>query len=328
MAVGRVLIDSIHYSLAAASFVTGSSRSFSGPVAAFIEPTNICNLNCPLCACGSGALRRPSGCMSFSSFRRIVDALPESVGTLYLWGQGEPFIAPGFTDMIRHASDRGLRTITSTNGHFLDDPDGIIDSGLDTVIVSLDGIDAESYDIYRSGGDFSRVCDGIRRLAARVDERGDGPEIEIQYLLTIDNVKNTGEFDRLARSLGADHVTYKTVQAVSMQDGESWLPDDLALTRYRRGADGKLVPDRRRLLENRCYRIYHVFQIDWQGNVLPCCFDKDSDHVLGNLLENTIDSIWNGDVFRSFRDAVNCHGRVIPMCRDCTEGLKRVNIRM
>lgn len=266
--------------------------------------------------------------MSVGSFRRIVDALPASVGTLYLWGQGEPFMTPGFTDMVRYASDRGLRTITSTNGHFLDDPDSVIDSGLGSLIVSLDGIDAETYDIYRAGGDFTRVCDGIRRLVTRIGERGAGPEIEIQYLLTIDNVKNTGEFGKLVHSIGADRVVYKTVHAISMPEGESWLPEDLALTRYRRNADGKLVPDRWRLLENRCFRLYHVFQIDWQGNVLPCCFDKDSDHVLGNLLEGTMDSIWNGDVFRSFRDAVNSHGRVLPMCRDCTEGLKRVNIRM
>jgi len=324
---GEILSTAVGYGLAAAGFAAGSGRAPGGPVSAFIEPTNVCNLRCPLCACGTGVFTRPRGRMSYMAFRRIIDSLPSSVRELYLWGQGEPFMAPGFLDMVRYASSRGFRTVTSTNGHFLDEPDIIIDSGLDVLIVSVDGTDAGTYESYRRGGDFEKVVEGISRLSEAIKKKGRGPVVELQCIATRDTVSGLVGFESFAASLGVRHAVVKTVQAASMENGGSFLPEDMDLTRYRRNGKGGLEPERRFPLGNRCLRIYYSLQIDWQGNVLPCCFDKDSEFVMGNVFNDTVGTIWNSPEFRSFRRTLAIKGRVFPMCRDCTEGLKRKYVR-
>jgi len=325
---GRKLSACIGYSKAAAGYLVHSDRAFGFPVSAAIEPSNICNLRCPLCAAGSGVLTRPKGYMPFDDFARIIDMLPRSVNDLYLWGQGEPFMAPDFLRMARYASSRGFRTIVSTNGHFLDDSTGVVKSGIDVLIVSLDGADSEMYTSYRVGGDFNRVVNGIRNVADAVKKEGHGPLIELQYLVTRQNEKDIGAFTSLAQRLGAHRVVFKTVQAASLKNGLSYIPDTMKHTRYRSSKNGKLETDKISFLGKRCLRLYYSFQIDWQGNVLPCCFDKDSRYIMGNVFKESIETIWNSSHYRTFRNMLNKQGRVLPMCGDCTEGLKRKTIHV
>lgn len=323
---GTVIDTAVCYAAALGAFLARSDRAWASPVAVAIEPTAVCNLRCPLCAAGAGQLNRRTGHMSLSTFETIMVRLPRSIGTLYLWGQGEPFIAPDFRAMVSCASKRGIRTIVSTNGHFLDDAAALVGSGMTELIVSIDGITADVYESYRIGGDFNRVITGIRRVAAEKHSQGRGPVLTLQYLLTRETAGMMDEVRAFGRSLGADRVVFKTLQAAWLPGGEKMLPDDLRLTRYRRGPNGELVTDRSRLIGNRCLRLYYSLQIDWQGNVVPCCFDKNSEQVLGNLLEQEFDDIWNGERARAFRHAMNTHGRTCAMCADCSEGLKRLTI--
>ena len=264
--------------------------------------------------------------MSFEGFKRIVDRLPSTVQELFLWGQGEPFMAPDFLSMVRYASSKGFRTITSTNGHFLEDPEELVQSGLDVLIVSLDGVDSDTYKSYRTGGDFKCVVNGIKRTVEKKKLKGCGPAIELQYLVTKENAKDIDAFNSLARTIGADRVVFKTIQAASMENGLSYLPEDIKLTRYRISADGQYETDRRRFLKNRCLRLYYCLQIDWQGNVLPCCFDKNSEFIMGNVFIDPVKSIWNSEEYSSFRNILNRRGRILLMCRDCTEGLKKFKV--
>ena len=190
--------------------------------------------------------------------------------------------------------------------------------------MSLDGIDAGTYQLYRIGGDFDRVTGGIRMVAEEKCRQGRGPEIVVQFLVTRGNASSLKEVGAFARSLGADRAVFKTLQAAWLDGGDAMLPDDPKLTRYRRTADGALETDRYPFIGNRCLRLYYSFQIDWQGNVVPCCFDKNSEHVLGNILNTDFNHIWNGPAYRAFRDTMNRTGRVLPMCRDCSEGVKRM----
>jgi radical SAM protein with 4Fe4S-binding SPASM domain len=300
----------------------------TSPVSVAVEPTNICNLACPLCATGAGLLDRPRGCMTLSQFKHLVDGLPRTVGTMYLWGQGEPFLTPGLVDMIAYAERRGIRAIVSTNGNCLRDIPGIIASGLTKLIISLDGIDPTMYASYRVGGDFATVVDAVRELVREKHRVGRGPIIELQFLATAESAPAIGSFREFGESLGADRVVCKTLQAAWIPEGEQKLPSDARLTRYRRSHDGALVPDRHTFIGSRCLRLYHSCQIDWQGNVVPCCFDKDSAHILGNVFSSPFKDIWNGGKYREFRALLNHEGRRMDICRDCSEGLKRIYIHV
>jgi radical SAM protein with 4Fe4S-binding SPASM domain len=326
--LGRHIKNGFGYAAALAGFTSKSPRTFGGPVSVAIEPGNVCNLKCPLCASGAGIMNRPRGFMTLADFKKIIDGLPGSVSDIYLWGQGEPFMVPDFIGMIRYASSAGFRTIVSTNGHFLDNADGIAASGLDTLIVSIDGADKESYEYYRAGGDFDTVVGGIKNVSAAVKamKTGLGPKIELQCLLTQKNEGDMRSVETLASKIGADEVVFKTLQAGFIDEGEIFLPDNSEHTRYFIDDDGSMETDRKWYLRNRCLRLYYSFQIDWQGNVLPCCFDKDSENITGNVFNDPVSEIWNSDKYRAFRTMLNTKGRVLPMCKDCTEGLKRLTI--
>ncbi len=325
----KMLSDGTGYLGALAGFSLRSGRSPGMPVSAFVEPTNVCNLRCPECAAGAGALGRPKGRMSADAFVRLLHALPRTVSELYLWGQGEPFKAPDFITMIGAASERGFGTTVSTNGHFLDDPRAIVESGLGTLIVSLDGLDAETYSSYRVGGDFGRVVEGIGAVAAARNAAGSSsPVIVLQCLLTRDTLPMAADFPPFARSIGADRAVLKTMQVLSTDTAPGCLPHLEKARRYRTASDGSLAAERALFLKDRCLRIYYSFQVDWQGNVLPCCFDKDSEYIMGNLFREDFEDIWNGPDFVDFRSMINRHGRVLDMCRNCTEGLKRKTVAM
>jgi len=103
------------------------------PFMLMVEPTNFCNLKCPLCPSGNGQMRRARGTMGLEDFKKLVDELGDEVFMMMLWNQGEPYINKCFNQMVRYASDRGIFTFTSTNGHFVRSPQqaqAIVESGL------------------------------------------------------------------------------------------------------------------------------------------------------------------------------------------------------
>ena len=106
------------------------------PFTVSIEPTTACNLKCPECPSGLRAFSRPTGNLKQDFFKKTIDELRRELLYLIFYFQGEPYINPKFLDMVKYANDNGIYTITSTNGHFLNDANSkkTIESGLDRMI--------------------------------------------------------------------------------------------------------------------------------------------------------------------------------------------------
>ena len=110
--------------------------------------------------------------MEFDTFRKFIDEVGDYLFLILLWDWGEPLLNPRLFDMVAYAKAKGIKLVTSTNAHLLTDRDmcrRLIESGLDTVIVAVDGLSQETYSTYRRGGDLSVVFKGIRTL---VEEGG------------------------------------------------------------------------------------------------------------------------------------------------------------
>jgi len=139
---------------------------FGYPAVATVEPTNLCNLRCIECPAGTGSMTRSKGNLDISLFRSFIDDLSPCLSYLMLYFQGEPLLHPQLTELIQYASHKKVYTSVSTNGHHLNRENvmRIIESGLNRIIISLDGTDQESYQQYRSGGDFKKVLHGIVNL--------------------------------------------------------------------------------------------------------------------------------------------------------------------
>jgi radical SAM protein with 4Fe4S-binding SPASM domain len=287
-----------------------------------VEPVTRCNLRCPECPVGNHTLSRPTGEMDLQLFRKILDPVSPELLHLILYFQGEPFLAPHLFEMIRYAKQRNIYVSTSTNGHFLDERNirKILDSGLDRLIISLDGASQESYEKYRVGGDFEKVKEGVRELVRkREKDHFKRPFIILQFLLFRHNLQEREMMIRLAKELGVDRLEFKTAQFYDLSAENAMIPEEPAFSRYRKEGERYVL---KYALKNRCPRIWNTAVTTWDGKVVPCCFDKHAEHVIGDLNRTSLQKIWFSETFHRFRKQILTDREGVEMCRNCTEGVK------
>jgi radical SAM protein with 4Fe4S-binding SPASM domain len=320
----KVLVRPVNALSSAVSYiqssVTGKAVIRGMPVSAGIELTNYCNLNCPECLSGSGKMSRYRGYMDPDLFVKIVTELKPYLYYLNLYFQGEPMLHPRFLSFIRKS--KGINTIVSTNGHFLSEENAerIVISGLYRLIVSLDGMDQATYSVYRINGDFGKVKAGIKNMSDAIKRYHSPLRLEIQFLVNNNNEHQIPDARKFARRINA-RLKLKSMQIISNNDYDTWLPSHKQFRRYEKKGNEYIIKS---TLENRCRRLWFNPVITWDGKVLPCCFDKNGEHIMGDLNEDTFRDIWNGPKYRSFRKSILTGRYMMEICRNCTSGLRGV----
>jgi radical SAM protein with 4Fe4S-binding SPASM domain len=256
-------------------------------------------------------------------FSKVLDEMHHRLIYLIFYFQGEPYIHPKFLDMVKYAHQKGIYTITSTNGHFLhpENAKKTVESGLDRILISVDGSTQEVYEQYRKEGHLETVLEGARNLVkAKQEANSSTPHIVFQMLVVKPNEHQIGEVKRLATEIGINEVKLKTAQVYDYEDGNALIPDQSKYSRYYKGKDEKWHVKNKLL--NQCWKLWHACVITWDGMVVPCCFDKDAIHRLGNLKENSFASIWKGNAYQQFREQLLQGRDKIEICTNCTEGCK------
>lgn len=306
----------------ASSHVVKGPLVWGYPISIMIEPISRCNLRCPLCPIGARELKRDLGVMTLENFKLILDNVGRYVKVIALWNQGEPTINDQLPEMIAEATKRGIYTMVSTNGTLLHRRNLItrlLDAGLSELVFSIDGLTPESYKIYRIGGELEVVVENMKELRKLRDARGrKSPKLIMQWLPMKHNQHEIPYLRAKAKEWGADTVEIKTAQVYTDYQAAQYLPDMEELRRYER--QGQRWETKRRYQS--CKRLWFSTMIDWNGNVVPCCFDKDEQFLMGNALSQDFKTIWHGEKYNSFRTKLIRQGRIEEMCRNCTEGLK------
>ncbi|MCB5288045.1 MAG: radical SAM protein [Candidatus Cloacimonetes bacterium] len=288
------------------------------PPAVMIEPTNICNLKCPLCPSGNGTLSRVRGMMSLQDFQKIVDQIHHKVGMLILWNQGEPYLNPEFNQMVTYAAQKKLYTMTSTNASLPWDHEAIVRSGLDRIIISMDGISEETYNSYRINGNYALVLDNMQELIkAKKRLKSQIPYLVWQFIVMRQNEHEIPAVRRQAKKLGVDCLEFKTVQIYKPED-LIYLPTDHKLSRY--SAEGQHFELANKLL-NRCRRLWTQPVVNWDGELSICCYDKDLQFKIGSVYETDFYQLWTSDQMNKIRTKVLQDRQSIEICRNCGEGI-------
>ncbi len=293
------------------------------PFSISIEPTTACNLRCPECPSGLRSFSRPTGNLRSDFFRKTIDDLHRDLSFLIFYFQGEPYINPDFLDMVQYASQRGIYTITSTNGHFLNEENArkTIESGLDRLIISVDGSTQDVYEQYRKSGKLEVVLQGARNVVKWKKElKSKTPHLIFQFLVVRPNEHQIPEIYKLAEEIGIDEVRLKTAQIYDYAQGNPLIPKQDQYSRYRRQADGSYRIKNQLL--NHCWKLWHACVITWDGVVVPCCFDKDAKYRMGNLQEQSLREVWQQQPYREFRQQLMKGRDKIDICTNCTEGCK------
>ncbi len=302
------------------SLLTGRVTHHGMPLAVSIEPTNHCNLRCPECPSGRRELTRPRGFMEEEFYRDIIGQLSPQLLYLTLYFEGEPYLHPGFSKFVSVARERRIFVASSTNGHFLtkENARATIDSGLNRLIISVDGADQHTYAQYRAGGNLQQVLDGIGTLAAiRKQMHRCTPEIVMQCLMLRPNEHQFDQIRHMGKKAGADRIRFKTAQFLNLDQYHPLMPVTTRYARYRRNANQTLTIKHRQ--PNACLRMWSSCVITWDGRVVPCCFDKDATHSLGDLTRQSFRDIWHGKRAEHFRKQILTNRKNIDMCLNCTQ---------
>ncbi|NTV83217.1 MAG: radical SAM protein [Bacteroidales bacterium] len=298
---------------------TGKVKHWGNPFTISVEPTTSCNLRCPECPSGLRKFTRNTGMLSLELYRQVLDQLHPDLFYLILYFQGEPYLNPLFFQMVADAGKKKIYTATSTNAHFLTDnlARKTVESGLDRIIISLDGLDQETYEKYRVGGAVEKVIEGTRNLVRWKKElKSKTPFIILQFIVFSTNEHQVPQLKKLAKELGVDKLELKTAQVYNYEEGNVLIPENDSYSRYKKH-NGKFVIDNP--LNNHCRRMWRGCVITWDGLVVPCCFDKDASHRLGDLKKQGFKEIWQGQAYEDFRRKLFSARREIDICRNCTE---------
>ena len=292
------------------------------PMFVSVEPANICQLHCPECPVGQrkGERLKVKGerTMSMEVFRRVLAEVKETALVMQFYFQGEPLLNTNLPEMIREAHEAELYTIVSTNAQAMtkERAEELVSSGLDRIIISMDGLTEETYSAYRVGGDVERCKAAIRWLREAKDHSSSGvrrtPVIELQCLRLKSNEQEWTLFKREYKTLGADRLVFKTAQLYDYENGHPLMPTEARYSRYIQGKDGKY---HRRAMGKGCFRVWSGAVITTDGTVLPCCYDKGHEHAYGNIMQTPLAELFANEKAMSFRLAAMKQGPKI--CREC-----------
>jgi len=294
------------------------------PISISFEPTTSCNLRCPECPSGLRAFTRPTGMLQKDFFKETIDQLSKELMYLVFYFQGEPYLNPSFLDMVGYAKSKGIYTATSTNAHYLTEANArkTIESGLDRLIISIDGTTQDVYQQYRIGGKLEKVLEGARNIVKWKKElKSKTPFVFFQFLVVHPNEHQIDDIKKLAAEIGVDEVRFKTAQVYDYHnDPNKLIPVTQKFSRYKKNATGQF--EVKNNLQNHCWRLWHATVISWDGLVVPCCFDKDAQHRLGDLKGIPFKEIWHNEAYIGFRKQMLASRKNIDICSNCSEGTK------
>jgi len=317
----------LNWLLTESSVIFKPARPWGFPTLVHLEPTAHCNLSCVTCPVTKG-LSRPAGNMSLELFKNIVDQLADYLLLILLWDWGEPFLNPAIYEMIDYARRRRIKLVSSTNGHVFatgDHARRVVESGLDALIFSVDGLTQETYQKYRSGGELETVLKGVRRVAAEKLRQGSRtPLLNFRFIVMKHNEPELPLLEPFARALGVDLLTFRKFFAVvdpSKGSGREtgFDPAGHGHQRFqRRPSSSGLI----RLDRNPCKNLWNCPAIHWDGKVCTCTCDYNESVPLGDLTKQSFREVWFGPAARRIRRTFRRSWEELPLCRDCVYAFK------
>ena len=283
-------------------------RLDSHPYLLIIDPCNFCNLRCPLCPTGLNDLGREQSMMSLEHFKHYFEPHRRYLFEAYLHNWGESLINKEVFKMIDYAQRADVGTNLSSNLVIAtsEDLDNLIDSGLEYLVVSLDGATSETYLKYRIRGDFDRVVANMAELIRRRNARGrKTPVVEWQYIVMKTNEHEIEQAEAMAKTLGVDLIRFVPVGMPfefheRKEVADEWYPEKIKgrsqsdHTEQQYGQADKPSP---------CFYLYRSMVINPDGGVSPCCVVYRKNRDFGQLTDGPIDleAIWNNDKYLSAR---------------------------
>jgi MoaA/NifB/PqqE/SkfB family radical SAM enzyme len=272
-----------------------------------VELTNICNLRCPLCFTGAGYNTSPRGTMDFNNFKRFMDTCHPLFDSVSFIGTGEPTIHPDFIRFVKYSAvEKQLTTYCCSNGHFKIEPEIIVNSGLRTIFIDMDGLTQSQQAIYRVGADLDKVVSNVRRLVETKRKLYSYfPMIYVDTLVTKHNERDLDEITEFARKLGVDGIRIRGI-IDPLFGGSDW---EATKPEYRHV--------KRDTVEECPFRNQIAGILAWNGDLHLCCLTSGHTEPVVKLNAFGEDDILNKLNSDKFYNLTRVAGH-LPFCKDCS----------
>lgn len=291
----------------------GNSVINSRPYIFVLEVTNICNLKCPFCLTGKGISGgREVRHMNFEEAKKIIDAVGEYVYFLQVYTWGEPLLNKDLIKIVEYAKQKNIFVMLSTNGTAMTAAynEKLINSGIDYIMVAVDGGSDATYEKYRVGGNYTKVLSNIKNILEQKKQRNlDRPFIEWQFIVFRHNEHEVKDTEIMAYEIGINKFT----PLPAYVENPDWAATD---EEYKTEFAN---PERLR----NCDRPWSHLNVRADGGVASCCYTFFKKDDFGELSQNSFDEIWNNNKFRTSRRLITQRkkGQELEqsdlLCRDC-----------
>lgn len=280
-----------------------------------VEPTNICSLKCPGCPHGHSFFNgKKQGSMKFNNFKKIIDLNEKYFKNVRFIGIGEPFLNKSLLEMMKYCSDNGIGVSAHTNGMLIDKK--IIEKFKQIktafrLTFSLDGISADTYGLYRIGGNFETVFENMIRLA-RYKKENNFSNLKIiwQFLLMRGNKHELEIARRIANKIKVDEFVVKNIVMTGDINDSRYSP-----IRKKETQDKKQIKQKNKKITDCEYINPGSMFVLWDGSVVPCCTDYKRENVMGNAFSESLINVWSKKKYLNFRDGYK--RKVNKLCLKC-----------
>ena len=290
------------------NYATRNPRPWAYPDRMYLESTNICNLRCIMCPTGQGLVKRKKGYMDWDLFRQVVDEMASHVSmtTLHIWG--EPLLHPRITDMIAYCAQRGLHAEMSTNATLLtpEKSQAILEAGLGTIYLCLDGTTPQTYEKVRREASFGQTRENILKfLEMRAKGHYERPATRLQIIEIAPTAHQIESFKRIWSVPGVDQVNIKAFDSWGNQ-----IPEITSLGLK----ETPTLPPR-----YHCPNLWYHLHIYWDGTLVCCDRDFDARYPLGKVHDGVMKAWLGPEMTRLRLKHINRDLEDVPSCGDCVE---------
>lgn len=279
-----------------------------------IELTNKCPLKCVMCP-RTYSMDRQLGLMDFDLFKKIIDEYVEtnfsaaSSTTCDMHHFGDSLMHPEYGKFLRYARSRGVYTSDSINPILLKDKmiDQILDGDpLVRLWISLDGHDDATFEKIRGlPRSYER---SVAKLERFLDRKVKSGSKTLVYLTVVDFPENK-ESLKLLRAKWEKHpgIDGFIAKYFVTFDGSTEQINNYSSKYYSEGESDIVW----------CNDPWTYMTIAWNGDVLPCCNDHNAKYVLGNVKNQTLSEIWQGEPMRALRAELLSGHATNALCSTC-----------
>ncbi len=277
------------------------------PTGIFLEPTNICNLECVMCP-NKELPESKKGSMNFSVFKKVIDEASSFAVHINLFLTGEPLLHPEILGMISYIKSHGLMVKIHTNGTLLTKnlSEKLITSEADILSISFDGYNADTYNSIRKKSDFQKTLEKVKGfLEIKKSLNSNKPFTIIQTLMMDEkefSSDNREKFKKIFDGLPVNR--FSAISPIRWPGQDMDIPGAPA-----RNVSRKFHP---------CIDPWFTMNVLWNGDVVPCCGDFSGAYVMGNVADRPLRNIWNNDRMVSLRENLTgAKPLSVNLCKNC-----------